>query len=208
LKARGWRVWGVEPVPRLADYASARHGIAVYRSLFEDCDFGGQTFDLIAMFHVLEHMASPSAAMARCRQMLRADGLLYLEVPDLFHPNRLRPEDFFQTAHLSTFSSATLARLLIKEGLEPVAIQRRGYFLRAVAHHGALPARADGRRDDWRDVLRIVESRRRWYPVVGVWRDALASGNARARRTGKRVILTALGSRIGRRAIAVLRRFS
>jgi 2-polyprenyl-3-methyl-5-hydroxy-6-metoxy-1,4-benzoquinol methylase len=208
LKNQGWkRCVGVEPVPRLAGYATTHYEIAAHQGMFEDCDFGDQQFDLIAMFHVLEHMVSPTMALRRCRQLLSPGGLLYIEIPDLFHPNRSRPEDFFQAAHLSTFSANTLRRALIKEQLEPMIIQQCGNFLRGIARRAETRSAEDTIKDDWEVVARMIEFRRKWYPVVGLWKDALSATNSAARQVVKRGIMLFFGNKIGRRAVSVLRRF-
>lgn len=216
LAREEWNVWGVEPVPRLARYATEKHEAKVRVGLFEDCDFGTTKFDLITLFHVLEHVWSPSQVLQRCRGLLTAKGILYIEVPDLFHPNRARPEDFFQIAHLSTFSANTLARLLVKECFESVCVARYGYFLRAIAR--PIPddrfvvvgkdvcTAAEVPADDWLGIVRMIEFRRRWYLLTGFWQDLLSDVNGASRRMVRRIIISLIGPERGRRIVSWLRR--
>jgi SAM-dependent methyltransferase len=46
-------------------------------------DFGAQKFDLITMWHFLEHDYEPRATLAKCRDLLAPGGRLIIEVPRL-----------------------------------------------------------------------------------------------------------------------------
>jgi len=54
-----------------------RHG------LFYDQDFGTKTFDVITMWHFLEHCYDPARSLATARELLAANGIVVIEVPDL-----------------------------------------------------------------------------------------------------------------------------
>lgn len=189
LRSAGWEVEGVEPVARLAAH-TARRGFAVQDTTFERAEFEAG-FDLVVLFHVLEHFHSPTEALILCARLLRSGGTLYLEVPDIEKPNRARPEDFFQVAHLSTFSSATLSRLLLKCGFTIVVVENAGGFLRAIVRKA--PAGPPGEseplpRDDWEQIRDTIERRRRWYMRPLLWRERLLQAAVRARRASRRLL--------------------
>lgn len=48
-----------------------------------DQDFGAEKFDLITMWHFLEHDYEPAATLAKCRDLLSPGGKLIIEVPRL-----------------------------------------------------------------------------------------------------------------------------
>lgn len=63
--------------------------------------------DLVLLVHVLEHLPSPVAALARIRELLRPRGKLYVEVPNCGAPHAA-PGKLFHFAHIHNFTPATL----------------------------------------------------------------------------------------------------
>ncbi|MGP3990491.1 class I SAM-dependent methyltransferase [Streptomyces sp. 3N207] len=72
--AVGCRVLGVEPDPRLADFAR-RGGIEVEEATFESWDPAGRAFDVIVAGQAW-HWVDPVAGAAKAAQVLRPGGLL------------------------------------------------------------------------------------------------------------------------------------
>ncbi len=76
-----------------------------------------QSFDLIALFHTLEHVPDPAALLRQLRERLAPAGLLLIEVPDCMAPwtgwNNVHP------AHLSYFTRQGLDRILGAAGFTP-----------------------------------------------------------------------------------------
>src|SRR5262249_14623991 len=68
LKNFGWEVAGMEPDPTAASLARMHFGIDV-RGRMED--FEDASFDVITLSHVIEHLPSPLATLARCLRLLR-----------------------------------------------------------------------------------------------------------------------------------------
>ena len=56
--------------------------------------------------------------MKKAQHALSESGILYVAVPDAFHPTRSLRSDFFRTVHISYFSKISLSNLLKKAGLE------------------------------------------------------------------------------------------
>ncbi len=94
-------------------------------------EIGGQRFDLICMFHVLEHILDPLPFLARWAALLGPGGRLIIEVPSLDDPLRglyavPAYEDFlFQRQHPYCYAASSLRRLL--EGA--------GYGVGSMIHH-------------------------------------------------------------------------
>jgi SAM-dependent methyltransferase len=111
---------GVEPDPVRREHAREK-GVTVYASLDEllECEPG--KFDLISLFHVLEHLSDPAEYLVRFRErFLEKGGWLLIEVPNLYG------HDSFEIAHLFSFSSHTLAQTLRKAGFEIEALKKHG----------------------------------------------------------------------------------
>jgi len=58
-------------------------GIDFRLGLFYEQDFGDATFDVVTMWHFLEHCYDPVRSLTMARDHLADDGVLVLEVPDL-----------------------------------------------------------------------------------------------------------------------------
>lgn len=74
-------------------------------------------FDLIVLFHTLEHLPDPVGELARLSRCLAATGILVAEVPatrpDALHPGEIHP------AHLTYFTGDSLHRTALAAGLHP-----------------------------------------------------------------------------------------
>ena len=111
---------GIEPFgiePGLAEAQKAQEaGISCFAGTIEAYDPGELRFDQIQSFHVLEHLHDPLSALIRMRNWLKPGGRLVIEVPNVYQPYGLLEENFFQNAHLTNFSAATLRVLLARAG--------------------------------------------------------------------------------------------
>jgi SAM-dependent methyltransferase len=57
-------------------------GVDLLPGSLESIDMRGRIFDLIVMFHVLEHLPSPGETIRFCRSLLKPGGILYLALPN------------------------------------------------------------------------------------------------------------------------------
>ncbi|MBI3201686.1 MAG: class I SAM-dependent methyltransferase [Myxococcales bacterium] len=106
---------GIEPDVGEAARASAA-GVECFAGVLEDFDVGGLPVDVIQLFHVLEHLHDPLDALLRIRSWLAPEGRLLLEVPNVHQPYGSLEGNFFQNAHLTSFSIDTLTALLGRAG--------------------------------------------------------------------------------------------
>ena len=81
-------------------------------------------FDLVVMFHFLEHIPNPLVFLKKISSLLKRKGTLIIEVPNIEDAliSLYRIPEFlhfyYQKAHLYYFSRHTLKRLLEKSGFE------------------------------------------------------------------------------------------
>lgn len=82
MLSRHGRVFGMETNPQALEFASAK-GMATIAAgrLPAPIPFAGQTFDMIAMLDVLEHLDEDAAALQALRVRLKPGGWLLLTVP-------------------------------------------------------------------------------------------------------------------------------
>lgn len=116
LQSLGHDVRGVEPNRGYADYSARQYGLDVLRGFVTDVDLPDAHFDMITIWHVLEHTEDPRAVIAKLARALRPDGVLVVEVPNV-EATCQSPASTFHEAHLYNFNTATLGLLAAKCGL-------------------------------------------------------------------------------------------
>ncbi|MBI4834625.1 MAG: class I SAM-dependent methyltransferase [Planctomycetes bacterium] len=126
----GWEPYGVEISPWASDYARNKLGLNVVTGNLEDASFPDSFFDVIAMYHVLEHLPLPKQAIQKAARLLKADGLLVITVPDINSGNARRMKErwvnLVPKIHLYHFSKETLTKLLSENGFGIIKSVREG----------------------------------------------------------------------------------
>ncbi len=120
LSARGFSVAGIDPSTGYAKYARER-GIDVTVGNFpDDIPPPGHPYEVIAAFHVLEHVANPRRFLAAVRERIAAHGILVLEYPDVSRAVRRQKlaSTYFQQSHLYDFTFTTICALLHITGFQ------------------------------------------------------------------------------------------
>lgn len=115
----GWNVSGFEFSPAVAKLSREKYGIPLAVGDLFEMPFPTQSFDVITMWHVLEHLADPKAVLRRLFELLRPGGVLVLEVPNL---NCLVRKSYrvpmTVNLHLYHFSPTTLSSLASAAGFK------------------------------------------------------------------------------------------
>ncbi len=124
--ATGCQVRGVEPSQVSGYFAEQEFGIPVFHGSVEEylASPNDGPYDLIIIYHVLEHLVDPVGDLKKLRERLSDTGRLYICVPDVTHLQE-PPETFFQIPHLTSFSAWSLSQVLVKAGFKPESIQRK-----------------------------------------------------------------------------------
>lgn len=78
-----------------------------------------QSFDLISLFHVLEHVLDPVAFLKEIKSKLKDNGLLVIDLPDYSR----NPFDLFVADHCTHFTATTLCDILSRAGFELLTIE-------------------------------------------------------------------------------------
>jgi SAM-dependent methyltransferase len=129
----GWDVCGIELSEAGCAFAVERLGLRVRREQAEQLSFEPESFDIVAMFDVIEHVLDPRAILAAVHRVLRPGGLVLISTPNLNAFSRtalgvswavLSPRE-----HLYYFTEATLEQLLERCGFDRVEHTRRNISL-------------------------------------------------------------------------------
>jgi SAM-dependent methyltransferase len=121
LRERGWQPRGTELSEEAATYARDRLGLPVTTEALQDCNFAGEEFDLVILWHVLEHVAAPRAMLNEVSRILKPGGILLVAVPNFGSwESRRSGRGWFHLdvpRHLTHFTSRTLQGALEASGL-------------------------------------------------------------------------------------------
>ncbi len=118
-------VAGVEPEKRLQTYFK-RAQLQVFASIHEV----QPTFDVITLFHVLEHLPDPLSTLKELATKLNPGGRIIVEVPNAndallsFYKNEAFSQFTYWSCHLFLFNQNTLTLLGAKADLEPQYIKQ------------------------------------------------------------------------------------
>jgi SAM-dependent methyltransferase len=128
-KQAGWDVTGIEPNEALCEDArEILNGEGDIRCTTLDMARLASGFDAITLWDVLEHVPDPQTFLQLCRSLLRSDGCLFLNVPDLDSwPARvLGPRwPLLLPEHLNYFNRGSLCLCANRAALRPVQFGRR-----------------------------------------------------------------------------------
>jgi 2-polyprenyl-3-methyl-5-hydroxy-6-metoxy-1,4-benzoquinol methylase len=81
-KQKGFDTLGVEPAPALAEIAKREFGLKIKNSFFKKDYFEPNSFDVVTMIDVLEHVTSPKEILTDVHAVLKDDGILCVKVPN------------------------------------------------------------------------------------------------------------------------------
>lgn len=132
LKELGWDARGVEISPLAAQHAREKHGLDVTVADFADTHFGNEQFDVVTLWHTLEHLRHPLEALREINRIIKTGGLLALSLPniDSFQARIFKDKWFHLDVprHLFHFSPATLGILLEKTGFEALSFNHFSWY--------------------------------------------------------------------------------
>ena len=192
---RGFTASGVEPNVGYSAFARQAYGVEVATAEVGSLEPGSA--DVVTLFHVLEHIADPRAALDAIWQALAPGGHLFVEVPNILAADA-SPHNIYFKAHLFYFAAATLTS--VSDALfEPVAVEDTGNLLMLLRRRDApvtprLPdtdaaARALRRLDEKGWVEYLIRGQG-WRKPIARWRRHRIE--ARFEQVAPRQILTSL----------------
>jgi len=95
---------GIEPNIGYSNFAKKEYGVNIKTGNLDDVH---KKFDLITMFHALEHIPNPIKTFKSLYELLYKDGILFIEVPNI-ETKGASPHNIYFKAHILYFSSSTL----------------------------------------------------------------------------------------------------
>jgi len=130
-----WKCYGVEVNKDTAAIAKQKGFTIVVGDLL-NANFSNETFDVITLWEVLEHVRDPTNTLRHARNLLKNNGYLFISTPNIsgFEPEVSyhlmgKTMNFWRhpepPGHLYQFSVNTIQKLLVKTGFKVVSIQMK-----------------------------------------------------------------------------------
>jgi 2-polyprenyl-3-methyl-5-hydroxy-6-metoxy-1,4-benzoquinol methylase len=121
-KYRFRRTAGIQISRPAVEFSRNVLGLEIFDRDLLEADFGRGRFDIVTLWHVLEHVRKPEETIRRCWQLLNPGGLLVVEVPNFDSwtcpwtlPYWL---GFDPSHHLTFFTPSALTSLLERNGFD------------------------------------------------------------------------------------------
>jgi 2-polyprenyl-3-methyl-5-hydroxy-6-metoxy-1,4-benzoquinol methylase len=125
MQRLGHSASGLEAHEGYAGHAQKALGLNISNGVFSEFKPGVQRFDVLTLFHVLEHLEFPVEDLARLSEGLHPQGIFVIEVPNILY-REMRFKHKWHAAHLNGFSLKTLEETARSAGLHPVLCTESG----------------------------------------------------------------------------------
>ena len=128
-RGKKWNVTGIEPSPALSQMARKYFGLNIKTSYLNEAGFQDESFDIVTMTDVFEHIQEPKKMLGDIKRVLKRGGILFIKVPNGRYnllklglakmTGKLKDYDIFDSyEHLTHFSHDTLKKMLEESGFK------------------------------------------------------------------------------------------
>lgn len=118
-----WNVFGVEPNPQARNIANKKTNNVVYDA-DKISEFKKESFDVITLWHVLEHLPNLEEQLALYKSLLKKEGTLIIAVPNFKSFDATYYKEFWAAydapRHLWHFSRTAISKLVSKNNMKVV----------------------------------------------------------------------------------------
>lgn len=119
MAQKGWQVDAVEKSPQAREFAKKNFGLNV-KDDSQVGNFGEQVFDVITLWHVMEHVEKQNEEWGILNKQLKKDGTLLIAVPNSASADAERYSAFWAAydvpRHLWHFTPETMEKMACKHG--------------------------------------------------------------------------------------------
>ena len=147
-KQSGWEVYGCEPNRWLCEWGRRNYGIEIKPGDLFQQNYQQDFFDVVTLWDVLEHTHNPKEVLKECHRILKKNGLLVVNYPDIgswIARIMGRKWVFLLSVHLYYFTPKTINLLLKSSGFSILKIKPhfqqltlKYIFSRSKAHSGII----------------------------------------------------------------------
>jgi 2-polyprenyl-3-methyl-5-hydroxy-6-metoxy-1,4-benzoquinol methylase len=123
LKQRGFRPQGVDFSAEAARIAEEENAVRVLVGSLDQARFPDCSFDIVTLFHVMEHVTNPRTVLAEVSRILKPGGALVLQVPNIdswqFKAFGVKWYGLDLPRHVIDYSKEAMLKLLSDAGFVP-----------------------------------------------------------------------------------------
>jgi SAM-dependent methyltransferase len=116
FQERGWEVCGTELSESSSCIAREKLGLNIIIGDINDCEFPSEWFDVVVLWHTLEHLVDPKGTLIEVSRVIKKGGLVFVSVPNFYswRARLFKKFWYFLDAprHLYHFSLGSLKKLL------------------------------------------------------------------------------------------------
>jgi 2-polyprenyl-3-methyl-5-hydroxy-6-metoxy-1,4-benzoquinol methylase len=117
---KGWETLGIEPAENPRNFAVTNYGLSVFDESHLD-NLQTASFDIITMWHVLEHVSDLNERITQVKRILKNDGTLIVAVPNSKSWDARHYKKFWAAwdlpRHLYHFSTISMTNFMNKRSL-------------------------------------------------------------------------------------------
>lgn len=122
---------GLEPSIEAANTANSHFNLNIQNGVISEIDFPSNSFDIITMWDVVEHLYDPIIDLKTLQPKLRSGGYIFVSTHNIDHAfckilGKHNPLLMYQ--HFHHFNPSTLQAALSKAGFEPLGVR---YFYKS-----------------------------------------------------------------------------
>lgn len=119
MKSDGWKTYGIEPNDKARAIATQKVKV---KGSIEELDLKNKKFDIITLWHVLEHIHDLNSTIKSLKTILKEKGKIIIAVPNIeSYEKSIFGEEWAAydvPRHLYHFSQETMKTLMLKHGLK------------------------------------------------------------------------------------------
>ena len=166
----GKRICGIESNPELVAHCRGQ-GLEVTEGVWPDVKPEG-SFDLVVLFHVIEHIRDLTAAMEAAQALLTPQGLVCLETPNAWRPAGNLQKTFIGPDHPIVFTPNSLRSMLRVCGFEEIGFSEVEHGLRVLARLSSK-TEAGFRPENPKALRRLLRRHQFRWLLLAEWREAI-----------------------------------
>lgn len=130
---RGFDVYGIDPSDYAVSQAKKKFPKRAWVTYLSDMKFADNSFDVISLFDVFEHLQDPKKDLQKLKKVLKKDGLLVIATGDtssFWAKLSGRSWTFFNPPqHIFYFNKTTAQKILKESGFDVITVTTTGKWL-------------------------------------------------------------------------------
>jgi 2-polyprenyl-3-methyl-5-hydroxy-6-metoxy-1,4-benzoquinol methylase len=143
----GWDAFGVETSAFAARHAEQQSGCPVYAGTLQQAAFPSDSFDVVTLMDVIEHVPEPCPLIDEIYRVLRRNGVLFIVTPNFasvfVHLYKRNAYGIGPEEHVVHYEPSTIKTLLKKSGFTRVTVGSKDIYadnLRRLLHRDTTTA--------------------------------------------------------------------